>query len=345
MDSPPPTRSAPTLAVVGSFSFDSVLTRDRRPLTHKVGGNALWSALGAHIAGISPRVLSIVGTDFPADVIPALAAAGIGVDEIIHIRREHPVRVTFAHLPDGGRLQPVPAHMLEALAPDVRSLFVDTTARPEILQQGAPEGADVPAGWLEEVDFWHLPLLPLVRHQSLVDRLAAARGHLQTDCPARSDLIGDPYARLAPTLPDIDVFLPSTSDLDVIDHGSPIASAAERLHVAGATTVVVKAGSAGSYVIRDAETWHVPAHPDEPLDPTGAGDAFCGGFLVGAATGQELVDAAALGAAAASFAVATEDPLQLLAIDPDAVRERAHEIQQRVVRVARAELALGEGTR
>ena len=41
-------------------------------------------------------------------------------------------------------------------------------------------------------------------------------------------------------------------------------------------------------LLHDKENWiQIPTYPTEAVDPTGAGDAFCGGFLVGMAqTGE-----------------------------------------------------------
>ncbi|GAA1705616.1 hypothetical protein GCM10009808_24490 [Microbacterium sediminicola] len=322
--------SSSPIAICGSFSFDSVIAPDGAPLTGKVGGNALWSGLGALIAGVAPRIVTIIGEDYPEEVVERLTAAGIDTSAIRRIARSHPVRLTFAHLADGGRVQPVPAAMLAGFDPQTRAQFVDTTTDPATLIQGAPQPGDVPVEWLDEVAYWHLPLLPLARHRPMVAYLAAARGTLHTDCPARSDILGDPYGKLAATVGQIDVFLPSTSDFDVVDPHVPIDAVLHRLIDAGAGTIVLKSGAEGSYIVDGADRWQVPAHPDAPVDPTGAGDAFCGGFLAGRASGLSLPDAAALGAAAASFAVDVTDPLALLDVDPAAVQERARQLRARI---------------
>lgn len=330
--------ATPTLAVVGSFSFDSVIALDGRAITGKVGGNALWSSLGARAAGIAPRVLTVVGRGYPAHVLPSLADAGLDVEHVVRIDEAHPVRVTFAHLPGGGRLQPVPREMLAPFRPEVREQFVDTTTTPDVLRRGAPEGIHVPPGWLDEVDGWHLPLLPLMRHRSVVERLRSARGYLQSDCPARSDLIGDPYGRMQETASDIDVFLPSTSDVDVIDPGASSDDVVAHLRSVGSTVIVLKSGADGSLVVVGETAWRVPAFADEPIDPTGAGDAFCGGFLVGMMRSGDLVEAAALGSAVASFAVATEDPLDLISVDPAEVQRRAVHLRRRARRADRDDM-------
>lgn len=321
--------ASPNLAVAGSFSIDGVIAQDGRWVVGKVGGNALWSSLGALMCGLKPRVLTVVGNDYPAKVLETLSLAGIDTRAVVHLDRTHPVRVTFAHMPDGSRIQPVPQHMIRALPEKVQAQFIDTTSQPDVLPLGAPRGEDVPDDWLDEIDFWHLPLLPLNRHRSLVQRIAAGRGQLQADCPARSDLLLKPFEKLSNTLGSLDVFLPSTSDFDVFAPDLDVVQILTGLRAAGARTVVLKAGPDGVYVLREQAIWHIPAYAEAVFDPTGAGDAFCGGFLGGMALTGDLVEAAALGSAVASFAVATEDPLTLADIDAGQTFARADHLRAR----------------
>ncbi|MFZ2103033.1 MAG: carbohydrate kinase family protein, partial [Oricola sp.] len=314
--------------------IDSVLTHDGRHVVGKVGGNALWSSLGALVAGIAPRIVTVVGSDYPQDVLSALVDVGIDTSAVRRIDRSHPVRVTFAHMPDGSRLQPVPEEMIRALPEADRAAFIDTTLLPDVLPLGAPVGSDVPQAWLSEIGHWHLPLLPLHRHRDLVRRISAGRGLLQSDCPARSDLAVDPFGRIALTLGDLDVFLPSTSDFDVIAPDLAVEEILFRLRAQGARTIVLKAGADGVYVSWRDGLFHMPAYAAVPVDPTGAGDAFCGGFMTGmAVTGGDVLEAAALGSAAASFAVATEDPLALIGVDREQVRQRARQLHASVRRI------------
>jgi sugar/nucleoside kinase (ribokinase family) len=51
----------------------------------------------------------------------------------------------------------------------------------------------------------------------------------------------------------------------------------------GARTAVIKLGAEGAIGRRGSELVRMPAATATPVDPTGCGDAFCGGFLVGLA--------------------------------------------------------------
>jgi ribokinase len=228
--------------------------------------------------------------------------------------------------------------MIQALPDNARAAFIDTTMLSDVLPLGAPRESDVPDSWLETVDHWHLPLLPLIRHRNLVDRIASGRGMLQTDCPARSDLMNDAFGQLAVTLGHIQIFLPSTSDFDVVAPGVSIENILLGLRSKGAHTVVLKAGGDGVYILWGDEFFHLPAYDTAAVDPTGAGDAFCGGFMAGMASNGDVVAAAALGSAAASFAIATEDPLTLIGVNRDHVRNRARHLHRMAKRIHRDEL-------
>ena len=71
-------------------------------------------------------------------------------------------------------------------------------------------------------------------------------------------------------------------------------------------TVVVKCGAEGVVVwTGDGPPRRVPAPATDPVDVTGAGDAFAAGYLLARAGGAEPAEAAAAGTALAARAVAT----------------------------------------
>jgi sugar/nucleoside kinase (ribokinase family) len=69
--------------------------------------------------------------------------------------------------------------------------------------------------------------------------------------------------------------------------------------------VALRQGAKGATVHRadTGETWHIPAFATQIVDPTGAGNAFCGGFLVGWVQSGDIRLAGLYGAVAASFLV------------------------------------------
>jgi sugar/nucleoside kinase (ribokinase family) len=71
----------------------------------------------------------------------------------------------------------------------------------------------------------------------------------------------------------------------------------------GCEIVVVKRGSNGQTVfdVPGKHAWEIPAYPGRPADPTGVGDAFCGGFLAGYKQSYDPLQAALHGNVSASL--------------------------------------------
>ena len=66
----------------------------------------------------------------------------------------------------------------------------------------------------------------------------------------------------------------------------------------------------------------LPAATGDPVDPTGCGDAFCGGFLVGLAETGDLRVAMAHGTVAAGFVASDHGAAHALRIDRSEALER-----------------------
>ena len=106
-------------------------------------------------------------------------------------------------------------------------------------------------------------------------------------------------------LTNIDIFsanqLEAYSLVSVADPKEQALALAE----AGARVVVIRLGSGGSLVLEGLTgKWaRIPAVPVQVIDPVGAGNAYCGGFLVGWSQTKDLKTAGMYGAVAASFLV------------------------------------------
>ncbi|MCW2941321.1 MAG: hypothetical protein JWN00_4306 [Actinomycetia bacterium] len=323
----------PRYAVVGTLCLDNVVAVDGTCYVGKPGGNVLWSAAGARLWTGRLGVVARAGADYPAEPLARLAEAGVDLGGVTRTGEPHGLRIAYRHRADGGRDQPVPQEALGGLAPEQRAVFVDTTRDPAVRGRSDPAFTDIPAAWLDSVRLWHLPLLPLRLHRAIHAGLRAhGPARIIADCPNRFE-IGDLAADMAGTLPGLEAFLPSTSDLDVISPGADGTLIAADLAARGSGTVVLKQGAAGSLVVEgDGPRWQIPAYPSDVVDPTGAGDAFCGGFLVGLGETGDVVEAAARGAVSASYAVETADPLAVLAADPAGARTRLAHVKARITK-------------
>lgn len=71
----------------------------------------------------------------------------------------------------------------------------------------------------------------------------------------------------------------------------------------GAEIVAVKLGEKGCYVTNGKKSHLVEPYPTKVVDTTGAGDAFCAGFLYGLIKGKDLYTCAKLGNFVASYCI------------------------------------------
>jgi cytidine kinase len=110
------------------------------------------------------------------------------------------------------------------------------------------------------------------------------------------------FAEVAPSL---DVVSPNLVQAQRLTGRTAPGEIVAALLEAGVGMVVLRMGPAGSLVARhDAAPVSVPAVPvAQIVDVTGAGNAYCGGFLVGLAETGDLEHAGRYGAVSASFAL------------------------------------------
>jgi 2-dehydro-3-deoxygluconokinase len=120
-------------------------------------------------------------------------------------------------------------------------------------------------------------------------------------------------------LPSVDVFFVS-EDEDELGEAALREAAGPRTRF-----LLWKRGARGGRLwdAREKQSVDWKARADVVEDPTGAGDAFAGGFLAGLLRGDATGEALERGIVSASFALATHGPVGLLrATSADAARRR-----------------------
>lgn len=102
----------------------------------------------------------------------------------------------------------------------------------------------------------------------------------------------------------VDVVIPSEVEVKSLFGDIPMAQAASRLMELGAEHAVIKLGKRGCLVNQDGAVIFVDVyHSDVVKDPTGAGDSFCGGFLVGYSKTHDLLTAAKYRTVSSSYVI------------------------------------------
>jgi len=91
------------------------------------------------------------------------------------------------------------------------------------------------------------------------------------------------------------VLMPSATELELLTGTADYRKGAGAMLKKGAKIISVKLGSKGCYVTDGKQSHHVEAFKVTVADTTGAGDAFCAGFLYGLAKGKSLEECGRIG--------------------------------------------------
>ncbi len=290
-----------TLYTLGNLTVDDIVLYDQRQMhLASSGGDALFSAIGAWIWHRPAGLIARAGQAYPQANIDLIQNAGIAC----RLQRvPYPdIRNWALYEPDGSR--------------QFRNHCVSGTYK-----QMSIRGEEIPPDCLDAAAF-HIAPMPVEIQQSVLQRLRS-RSCLITLDTFPQHLTAPHHTRiLLDLLPDLDAFLPSREEAAIL-YGSRDEQAAARAFAgAGAKLVCIKLGAEGSllYLPQTDQFRHVPACRVDALDPTGAGDSFCGGFLAGLLHSGDALTATCYGTVSASYVVETVGALSVLEMDLSARR-------------------------
>jgi ribokinase len=266
----------PEIAVVGSLNLDTTVQVSRLPLPGETvlgsghfddtGGKGANQAVAAARLGRDVAMVGMVGADDAGHRLrSSLEAAGVDIHSV-RLSEDVPTGMAVITVDDAGE----------------NTIVVDPAANGAF----GPAELDPYSGVVASAGVVVLQLeIPL---GTVAAAIAAATGTVLLN-PA-------PAAELPAGLLDgVDVFVPNATELARYAGTGVPAGPEEAVEAArgleGPGAVVVTLGAAGAVVVGSGDPVHVPAPTITPVDPTAAGDAFCGGLADALVRGEDLVDA------------------------------------------------------
>ena len=330
------------LGISGGLRSDHIITLDGRPRARELGGNAVFAAVGARLWIDEVNIISRAGENYPSGWLELLRTNRLTDGGIRALRGNHDHRTFYAYVDANTRVDTNPAaHYLRCNTPMPCELigYVHSTAGqdgPDQVDPLAPMPVDI-SGALAAC---HLAPMAIRSHLELP---AAARAHgaqvISVD-PGERYMIPLLSEHIGCILSQTDVFLPSAMEVksffgDDIRELHELARRMRWFAERGPRIVVVKLGSDGSMVFArdDAQVWHFPALQVPVVDVTGAGDAFCGGFVGHFSAHGNPLEAAIAGTVSASFAIEDYGAMHVLRASPDVRDTRAQWVRNHMARV------------
>ena len=269
-----------SLLVVGSIALDSVATPFGGTADAPGGSAVFFAAAGAILHPV--QVVGVVGSDYPLGALKALEARGVDLSGV-----EQAAGESF-------RWKAKYSYDLQSRETLETRLGVFADFRPKL----PPRFKDARYVFLGNIDpELQLGVLDQVTQPALVA------------CDTMNYWIHSKKDLLLELLRHIDILMVNDSEARELSGDWNIYRAARWVLGHGPTMTVVKQGEHGALLVNADSTFKVPAYPlQEVFDPTGAGDAFAGGFMAYVASTQDLSPAnlrraMVYGAAMGSFAV------------------------------------------
>jgi len=288
-----------SLAIVGSVAFDTIRTPwgDRERI---VGGSGTYCSLAASFF-TRPRIVGVVGRDFPRKTLAELRTRGVDLAGLkIKAGKTFHWEGRYGEDPNRRTTLRTELNVFADFRPRVPEVY--RGSRIVYLANLNPEHHDFVLGQF--------------RRPAVV-----AMDTIRLWIDTKRDVLLKELGR-------VDIFFANDEEARLVTGETNLVTAGKALLGLGPSLVVLKKGEHGALVFGRDLVFGVLAHPCEHVvDPTGAGDSFAGGFLgyIDKTRGlavQDVRRAAVYGSVMASFAIEDFGIGRLLTLDRALVEAR-----------------------
>jgi sugar/nucleoside kinase (ribokinase family) len=294
-----------SLVVLGSVAFDTIRTPwgDRERI---VGGSVIYCSLAASYF-TRPRIVGIVGRDFPRKTMALLRSRGVDL-EGLKVRKGKTFfwEGRYAEDPNNRTTLRTDLNVYADFRPEIPARY--RGSRIVYLANLNPEHHD--------------HILGQFRKPAVV-AMDTIRLWIDTKREA-----------LLKELGRVDLYFANDEEARLITGEANLIAAGRALVGLGPSLVVLKKGEHGALVFGRDSVFGVLAHPcDHVVDPTGAGDSFAGGFLgyldkAGGFGVRDVRRAAVYGSVLASFTIEDFGIGRFLSLDPALVEARFRQFRR-----------------
>ncbi len=294
-----------SLVAVGTVAFDDIETPFGRA-ERVVGGACTYISLAASYFVRPVRIVSVVGDDFPEEMLQTLEQRGADLEGLQIKRGEKSFFWAGKYYRDLN-LRDTLETQLNVLA-DFDPVLPPDYRKAEYLMLGN--------------------LTPRVQLRVLEQ--LESRPHLIA-MDTMNFWMDTAWDDLQQVLARVDVLTINDEEARQLSGEHSLVKAARAILRIGPRFLIIKKGEHGALLFHGEELFYAPALPlAEVTDPTGAGDTFAGGFMGWIArTGDLSMDnmrrAVICGSALASFCVEKFSVERLLELNDDLIKERVQQ--------------------
>ena len=294
-----------SLLVIGSVALDSIFTPFGET-ADALGGSAVYFSVAASL--MHPvRVVGVVGHDYPVQELERLAPRGIDWSGVERCAGES-FRWKGKYSYDLQSRETLETRL---------GVFADFTPK-------------LPASYADS-EYLFLGNIDPELQLAVLEKTPRAR---LVACDTMNYWIQSKREALLELLKRVDVLLVNDGEARELSGDWNIHRAGRWILNQGPKRVVIKQGEYGALLMGGGRTFYTPAFPlEEVFDPTGAGDAFAGGFMgylarFGELNDTELRRAMVYGSVMGSFAVSAFSIGGFDGVTPAMVEQRARAFRE-----------------
>jgi sugar/nucleoside kinase (ribokinase family) len=278
------------VVVVGHFAIDSIFLPGRQMPYVVLGGSAAYASLTVRRLNVNASVFSKVGDDFPEAYLWWFREEGIDLSGIVKVKGAQTTRFELKYADD---------FLNRTLKLKSRAPSITLEDLPNSLRSKAVHIAPI-AG---EITYEVAEKLRSCAEVLSIDPQGLVRNFDDEGYTTYRPLIDKRILELA------NIYKSSLEEIKAATSLPDLNSAVKAVHDYGVETVIVTLGAKGALLSIEGTKYNIPAYQCEKIvDPTGAGDAFIGGFLAEYVRGEDSLWCACVGSAASSFIVEAVGP-------------------------------------
>jgi sugar/nucleoside kinase (ribokinase family) len=273
------------VAVVGHFAIDTIRLPSRSAPFVVLGGSVTYVSFVTKRLDGSVSIISKVGGDFPEAYMWLLREEGIDVSGVVKLKKSGTTRFDLEYSKDLSNRK---------LKLESKAAPIKLSNLPKHLQAKAVHVAPI-AG---EVSYEVAKKLKGCAEVLSLDPQGLLRRFGKTGKVTSRTSVDKRLFSL------INVYKSSLEEITALTGHSDINAAINAIHDFGVKTVIVTLGAKGAVLSVEKTVYNIPPFSSRVLvDPTGAGDAFIGGFLTEYIRQKDALWCACVGSAAASLVI------------------------------------------
>jgi len=297
---------------VGHFCIDSIFLPDRKTPFVVLGGSTTYVSFAARRFEARVAAVSKVGGDFPEAYKWWLGQEGVDLRGLTKVESANTTRFELRYNDDLSER----TLLLKSKAPPIT---VDDLPNP--LKATAIHIAPI-AG---EITYEIVEKLKQCADVLSLDPQGLVRDFDENGNVTECSLADKRILGL------VDIYKSSLNEIKAVTELPDLESAIKGVHDCGVKIVIVTQGMKGVALSVEGTRYDIPACASaKVVDPTGAGDAFIGGFLAEYVNGENVLRCVCVGSATASFVVEGIGPTFFG--DREQIYQRARELYEKGIK-------------